>query len=43
VQEFLAQDGSRALTMSAESFKALITDDRMQRGKLIREAGLKVD
>jgi hypothetical protein len=28
VQEFLAQDGSRGLTMSAESFKALIANDQ---------------
>lgn len=43
VQEFLAQDGSRGLTMSAESFRSLIAEDQRHWGKVIREAGLALD
>ena len=43
VQEFLSQDGSRALTMSAESFGSLIVEEQRHWGKVIREAGLALD
>lgn len=43
VQEFLSQDGSRGLTMSAESFRSLIAEEQQHWGKVIREAGLALD
>lgn len=43
VQEFLSQDGSRGLTMSAESFRSLIAKDQQHWGKVILEAGLALD
>lgn len=43
VQEFLSQDGSRALTMSAEAFGLLIAEEQQYWGKVIREAGLALD
>jgi tripartite-type tricarboxylate transporter receptor subunit TctC len=43
VQEFLTQDGSRGLTMSAESFRAMIIEDQQRWGKVIRESGLTVE
>lgn len=43
VQEFLAEDGSRPLTMSADAFSSLIVDDHQRWGKIIREAGLALD
>jgi tripartite-type tricarboxylate transporter receptor subunit TctC len=43
VQEFLSQDGSRGLTMSAESFRSLIAEDQRHWGQVISEAGLALD
>jgi tripartite-type tricarboxylate transporter receptor subunit TctC len=43
MQEFLAKDGSRALRLSPEEFRALIVEDLQRWGKLIREVGLSLD